>query len=232
MNAYKKFAYYYDEVIAELDYSLWLEFILPYLNKDSEILDLACGSGTLAIMLKLKGYNVEGLDLSEEIIEIAQEKAKINHLDINFYTLDMTNFNLNKKYDVITCFFDSVNFLSSIGEINKLLQNVKKHLKKDGLFIFDLFSKTLFEEYSKNTIIEDYETFKINWHTNKIDSNILKHDILIQEGDLELKEEYYEYYYEIKSLNLEGFKLLKICGDFNDDLKESDERILIVLQAL
>ncbi len=232
MNAYKKFAYYYDEVIAELDYSLWLNFILPYLNKNSLILDLACGSGTLAIMLKLKGYAVEGLDLSEEIIEIAKEKAKINHLDINFYTLNMTSFNLNKKYDVITCFFDSINFLNSTIEVNKLLKNVKKHLKSGGFFIFDLFSKTLFDEYSKNSIKEDYETFKINWQTNKINNNTLKHDILIQEGDLELKEEYYEYYYEIKSLNLEGFKLCKICGDFNDDLEASDERILIVLQAL
>ena len=50
-NAYKMFGYYYDEVMAELDYDLWLEFIEPYLKKGDKVLDLACGTGTLATML-------------------------------------------------------------------------------------------------------------------------------------------------------------------------------------
>ena len=54
MNAYKTFAYYYDEVYQDLDYKLWLDFIEPYLSVSSSILDVACGTGTLAILLKLK----------------------------------------------------------------------------------------------------------------------------------------------------------------------------------
>ena len=140
-NSYKKFGYYYDEVMAELNYDLWLEFIEPYLNKNDSILDLACGSGTFATMCKLKGYNVIGLDLSESIIEIANEKKKINRLDIPFYVADMTNFNLGKKFNVITCFFDSVNFLKDKNQINKMFDCVYKHLENGGYFIFDVFSK-------------------------------------------------------------------------------------------
>ncbi|MDE6585024.1 MAG: class I SAM-dependent methyltransferase, partial [Anaeroplasmataceae bacterium] len=195
MNAYQRFAYYYDDVYEELDYTLWLDFIQPYLNPSSSILDLACGSGTLAILLKLKNYSVEGLDLSESIIEIAKEKAKMNHLHIPFHVGDMTNFNLEKTYDMITCFFDSVNFLKNKEEVQNLLSSVYKHLNPDGLFIFDLFSKTLLEEYKKSIFKKKYPTHSLKWKTKKLDSTTLKHTIFIQEGNLKLEENYFEYYY-------------------------------------
>ena len=77
MNEYKKFAYYYDEVMSSLEYDLWVEFVEPYLKPNDKILDLACGTGTFLTMLKLKGYDTTGLDLSDTIIEIALEKAKL-----------------------------------------------------------------------------------------------------------------------------------------------------------
>ena len=232
MNEYKKISYYFDEVVSSLDYDLWLEFIEPYLKNGDTILDLACGSGTLLTMLKLKGYDCEGLDLSSDIIDIANEKAKINHLRIPYYVEDMTDFNLNKQYDMITCFFDSVNFLKTKEDIDNMFTCVKKHLKKGGLFIFDIFSETMFKEYDNNLIEEDYHTFKIKWLTKKVNSTTLKHDITITEGDVVFNESYYEYYHKLKSLNLDGFKLVKLCGDFNDDLMAEDERILVVLQAI
>ena len=232
MNEYIKFSYYFDEVVSSLDYDLWLEFIEPYLKNGDTILDLACGSGTLLTMLKLKGYDCEGLDLSSDIIDIANEKAKINHLRIPYYVEDMTDFNLNKQYDMITCFFDSVNFLKTKEDIDNMFTCVKKHLKKGGLFIFDIFSETMFKEYDNNLIEEDYHTFKIKWLTKKVNSTTLKHDITITEGDVVFNESYYEYYHKLKSLNLDGFKLVKLCGDFNDDLMAEDERILVVLQAI
>ncbi|MCM1131451.1 MAG: class I SAM-dependent methyltransferase [Roseburia sp.] len=232
MNEYKRFAYYYDDVYEELDYTLWLDFIKPYLNPSSSILDLACGSGTLAILLKLNHYSVEGLDLSESIIEIAKEKAKMNHLQIPFYVDDMATFNLDKAYDVITCFFDSVNFLKTKEDIQNLFSCVHKHLNPNGLFIFDIFSKTLLEEYKKHTYKKKYPTHSIKWKTHKIDSTILKHSILIKESNLKLEENYYEYYYDIKDFAFDGFEVLKISGDFKENLEDEDERILIVLKKV
>lgn len=232
MNEYLQVAYYYDELVANMDYNQWLHFIQPYLTKDTSILDLACGSGTLAILLALQGYQVEGLDLSSDILEIAREKAKINHVNIPFYKADMANFELSKKYDIITCFFDSINFLDSKEKIDHLFSCVLKHLKPNGYFIFDLFSKTMMKEYRFNEMIEKTPTYEIVWRTNKVNSTTLKHSISIQEGDLSFEEEYYEYYYKLKSLNLKKFKLLKIVGDFNGKLSSKDERILVVLQAL
>ena len=228
-NSYKRFAYFYDEVTQELEYDLWLEFVEPYLKKNDKILDLACGTGTFATMLKLKGYDSEGLDLSEEIIEIANEKKKINHLDIPFYVMDMSTFNLNKKYDVITCFFDSVNFLDNKNKIKKMFDQVYRHLNTGGYFIFDIASEYLFNEYDGNEIHKDYETFYIDW-VSKRDNNKLKHNIKIKDVDDVFEENYYEYLYNMKDVLDKRFTVVKISGDFNDDLNINDERILIVLK--
>ena len=231
-NAYKKFGYYYDEVMSELNYDLWLEFVEPYLKKDDKILDLACGTGTFCTMLKLKGYEVEGLDLSDTIIEIAKEKMKINHLNFPLYVMDMTNFHLNKKFNVITCFFDSINFLSSQNELKKLFDTVYSHLEENGLFILDIFSKEMMNEYENNEIHDDYQTFKLDWTTKKTSPTTLMHTITISEDDEEFKEKYYEYYYDIKDLPSKKFKMVKLVGDFNDDLEPKDERILIVYKKI
>ncbi len=228
-NAYKKFAYYYDEVIQETNYDLWVEFVEPYLKKDDKILDLACGTGTFLTMLCLNGYkNVSGLDLSDEIIEIANEKRKINRLNIDFYVEDMMSFKVAEKQDVITCFFDSVNFLKDKNEIKKLFNAVYNALKPNGYFIFDIFSKEMLKEYTDNKYEKDFETFKINWVTKKINSTTLKHEIEINEDGESINESYYEYYHPLNELIDSRFNLEKLSGDFNDDLEDEDERIIIV----
>lgn len=232
MNAYKKFGYYYDEVMSKLNYDLWLEFIEEFLNPNDSVLDLACGTATLCTMLKLKGYDAEGLDLSESILDIAKEKMKVNHLNFPLYHKDMTNFKLNKKYNMITCFFDSVNFLSDIRQVKKLFDCAYAHLQDNGFFIIDIFSKQMMKEYENNSICEDFITFQLDWNTKKTSPTTLKHTIKIYEGDDEFVENYYEYYYDLKELSNSKFKIIKISGDFNDDLEQDDERILIVYQKL
>lgn len=231
MNAYKKFGYYYDEVMAQMEYGLWSEFLEDYLKKDDKILDLACGTGTLLSMLYVDGYeNLYGLDLSETIIEIANEKRKVNRFQIDFSVQDMTSFKYDTKFNVISCFFDSINFLPNLSQVKKMFDTVYRHLEKDGYFVFDIFSKTMLDEYNNNEIVDDYESFKLKWTTEKVNPTKLKHVISITEDDEEIKEIYYEYYYELKDLLDKRFDIIKISGDFNDELMDEDERILVVLK--
>ena len=200
MNAYKKFGYYYDEVMQQMEYGLWSEVVEDYAKKDDKILDLACGTGTLLSILYVDGYeNLYGLDLSETIIEIANEKRKVNRFNIDFSVADMTKFNYDTKFDIITCFFDSINFLSDIKQVKKMFDCVTRNLKQGGYFIFDVFSKAFMNEYIKNEYNDDYTTFKLNWITTKQD-NKLKHEITILEDNENIKEIYFEYYYDIKDL--------------------------------
>lgn len=148
MNSYRNFSYYYDEIMDVIEYNLWYEFLKPYLKENDSILDLACGTGTLPIILAQDGYNVTGLDLSSEAIYVAKEKTKMNHLKINYHVLDMSNFKLNEKFNVITCFFDSINFLNH-NEVKKLLDMVDTHLFTNGYFIFDIFTKSKMKSFNR-----------------------------------------------------------------------------------
>ncbi len=230
MNEYKYFSYYYDDVVAKVKYKDWLDFIRPYLTPNSSILDLACGSGTLAILLKLNGYDVEGLDLSESILEIAKEKTKMHHLVIPYHLANMTSFNLNKKYDVITCFFDSINFLKNETEIDELFASVYQHLNPNGLFIFDVFSKRMLKHYKHHKFTLKAPTHQLIWKTKTKKPNLLIHEIKIKESDETFLETYKEYYHDMSLFSSHQFSLEKLSGDFKDTLDKKDERILFVMK--
>lgn len=228
----QKFDYYYDEIMSEMDYTLWIELTKKYLQKKGFHLDIACGTGTLSLALKQLGYQSEGLDISKLMLETAKLKAQINHKIIPYYHQDMTSFNLEKKYQVITCYFDSINHLNSLDLIKKTFNQVEKHLEKEGYFIFDVFSKTLFDSYENNYISEDFGDFSYTWKTNKKDKNTLCHKIIFNEYTETTEEIFEETYYDYKQLLDPRFKVVEILGDFTEEVNNETERILIVLQKL
>lgn len=226
MNKYKNFSHYYDEIMTQIDYKDWLDFTNKYLKKDDIILDLACGSGTLINMLKNKGYNVEGLDYSEEMINIARNKNP----NIVFYNKDMTSFHIDKKYNVITCFFDSLNHLNTFDEIKKTFNCVYNHLNEKGLFIFDIFS---FYAYlnSKGITKKEFKDFSYEWKITLKKPNILKHNLKIKDTNSIVEENYNEYYYPLeKFINDKRFKTLEISGDFLDFYDSISGRLIVVLE--
>ena len=213
-----------------IDYHDWLNYTKKYVSKDKTILDLACGSGTLAILLSVEGYRVDGLDLSSEMISLANDKFKAYHILNNLYVKDMSSFNLPNKYDVITCYFDSVNHLPTLNDVKNMMSCVYDALNSDGLFLFDLFSKSKYEAMDNTDISEEFDDFSYNWKINLKAPNILTHNITIN-GETNIHEIYNEYYYDINDfIDLNKFEILNISGDFNDDLMPEDERILVVLK--
>ncbi len=112
-----------------------VDFLIDTLNlsKKDTILDLACGHGRHTIELKKRGFNVDGLDFSDYLVKMAKQQARRENLQMNFYRQDIHNINLNKKYDKIFLFFSEF----GLFDADKVLKNVKKILKKKGLFILD-----------------------------------------------------------------------------------------------
>lgn len=227
MNAYKNFGYYFDDITSEIDYNDWLEFSKKYIKREDKILDVACGSGTFLLLLSLLGYNVDGLDLSESMINIAKEKAKMNHIYPNLYIMDMTNINIDKKYNVITCFFDSVNHLESINQVRSFVKSVYNHLEDDGIFLFDVFSYYAFKNANNNTK-EKAITCEYEWNTRVISDNELVHNITIKDNDSVYNEEYHEYYYDIDEIVKDYFDISYISGDFLDIYDSESGRLLVV----
>ena len=227
-NEYKSFSYYYDEIMEVIEYDGWVDLTKKYLTPTSKVLDLACGSGTLAISLANNGYNVRGLDLSPEIIGVAKEKAIMNHAEVKFDVKDMTNFSYEEKFDVITCYFDSVNFLNK-DEVVKMMNCVYDNLVDGGYFIFDLFTLSKMKAFSNLTIKDSLAFAKYKWKMN-VKNNVLYHKITIDDTKTKIVEKYHEYYHEVNEIIDPRFKVISITSDFKETFSEEDERILVVLQ--
>lgn len=144
-----------------IDYHDWLNYTKKYVSKDKTILDLACGSGTLAILLSVEGYRVDGLDLSSEMISLANDKFKAYHILNNLYVKDMSSFNLPNKYDIITCYFDSVNHLPSLNDVKNMMSCVYDALNSDGLFFLTSFRNQNMKQWTTLILVKNSMTFPI-----------------------------------------------------------------------
>ncbi|UCD17638.1 MAG: class I SAM-dependent methyltransferase [Candidatus Zixiibacteriota bacterium] len=114
--------------------------------RQARILDLACGTGNLAIMLADKGHIVHGIDNSSEMIEIARHKA-VGMPNVKFELRDMRRFESADRFDLVTCAFDSINYIRETSDLKHMLTRVAKTLQKDGLFAFDSNTERLYARY-------------------------------------------------------------------------------------
>ena len=108
-------------------------------HKATAILDIACGTGRHAIGLKRKGYEVEGIDVSSDMIKYAQRKTKDQELSIDFTIGDMRYFRLKRKFDAAIIFFTSFAYLDTNDDVIGALENINRHLKANGILIIETF---------------------------------------------------------------------------------------------
>ena len=100
--------------------------------KINHLLDVACGTGQHITHLK-SHFQVEGLDLDDELLSVARER----HPDITFHKGDMTSFGLNNTYDVMTCLFSSIGYVRTLENLNQAVATMAHHLKPGGLLIIE-----------------------------------------------------------------------------------------------
>jgi ubiquinone/menaquinone biosynthesis C-methylase UbiE len=137
---------YYDTLMSFINYSAWVLYIerILELNKVEEktILDLACGTGVCIRLWLEKGYKVIGLDNSLSMLKVCQEKISPMSVlignDIQLINGDMRNFPLTEKIPIITCLYDSLNYLLTEEDILDCFKNAYDVLTDDGIFIFDM----------------------------------------------------------------------------------------------
>ncbi len=230
MNDYRDFGYYYDDIMQELDYMDWVKYTKQFVSKKSKILDLACGSLTFAILMKMDGYDISGLDLSDTMLEVGRQKAMMNHLLIPLYHMDMTNFKINEKYDVITCYFDSFNHLPTEEMVLNSLKCCYDHLVEGGILLLDIFSFKAYQNSVKDDIVSslscDYE-----WKIDLKEPNILHHHLDIKGDDENISEDYFEYYYPLQLFTENPlFQAIQISGDFENYCDKDALRILLALK--
>jgi SAM-dependent methyltransferase len=114
----------------------------------SSALDIACGTGVLAAALAKEGYTVIGVDLSSQMLEVAHN----SYPELEFLLADMRTFDLQKKFDLVTCSFDSLNYLLTEEDLRLAFGRVAEHLLTGGNFLFDLNTAKLYEDKQHGTI--------------------------------------------------------------------------------
>lgn len=136
MTNYDNFAPFYDSAMGDrLDEAAHIEsWIKQYVPQASTLLELACGTGTFLSYFSKRGYNVTGLDTSEQMLDTARTKLPKSTL----IKQDMASFSLPKKFDVIICLFDSINHLTDYKDWQQVFSRVRTHLNPQGIFIFDI----------------------------------------------------------------------------------------------
>ncbi|MCR4789035.1 MAG: class I SAM-dependent methyltransferase [Lachnospiraceae bacterium] len=187
MDSYTGFAYLYDTFMEDVPYDKWADLLSCLIGAYGEniktVLDLGCGTGSMTLRLCDMGYEVTGVDNSEDMLAVATDKAYEVGKDILFINQDMRTLELLEKQDCIISVCDCINYLVLDEDIISAFEHIKECLKKDGLFIFDINTVYKYENVIGNTTIsEDREEGSFIWtnyystedHINEYDVTFFK----------------------------------------------------------
>ncbi|MFT8322374.1 MAG: class I SAM-dependent methyltransferase [Bacillus sp. (in: firmicutes)] len=239
---YGKFAYLYDKLMSDVPYDKWVQLVLQahqdFQPSGKKLLDLACGTGELSIKFSEAGFQVAGVDLSEDMLSVAQGKTDDAGQSIFYLEQDMSALEGLPLFDIIGIFCDSLNYLETEEEILATFAGVHRYLEDDGLFVFDIHSV-----YKMNTLFNN-QTYALNdddlsliWQCYEGEyADSVEHELTFFE--LDPATEKYNRYDEVHFqrtfsidqyknwLSESGFTILKIAADFDkEEVKEKAERI-------
>lgn len=161
----------------------WADYVIELieennLKRGSKILDCGCGTGDIGIELAKKGFRVDSIDISSEMLIVAKEKSHNLGLSINYTLQDMRTFKSHHLYDAIICINDGVNYLTNLEDVKAFFSHVHNKLEKDGLFIFDVSSRNKLKNMNNEFFTEETEELSYIW-SNEYDekTNCLKMDL-------------------------------------------------------
>ena len=135
MATYETFAAVYDAVMDDSLYDLWTDFSLRHLPKSKDrkkLLELACGTGIQSVRFSQAGFNVTGLDLSADMLKIAEKRAASAKQKIDFIEGNMLDLSQADTYDFVTCYSDSICYMQDEVEVGDVFKEVYNALKEDG----------------------------------------------------------------------------------------------------
>lgn len=230
----------YDKFYAEKNYNEECNFLESLINKHSSvktILDLGCGTGGHLIPLLQRGYIVDGLDISKEMLNFAQERLDKNNLTTSLFCSDIRDFQCNKKYDAVFSSFAVLSYMISNDDLLNVFKSVRTHLNNKGTFIFDCWfgpavlknrpsTRTKhIEDGNKSITRTSMPTLQLLNHTVSTVFKILvvqNKTIIHEEEETHLNRFFFtkelEYF-----LNVVGFTTVKFCPFLKVDATLSED---------
>lgn len=244
MDAYTGFAQVYDEFMDNIDYDAWCRYLVELLREykieDGIVLDIGCGTGNVTQFLSKSGYDMIGIDNSQEMLNIAMEKRG-DDKNILYLLQDMREFELYGTVAAVVSICDSINYITDKEDLLQVFRLVNNYLDPGGIFIFDLKTKSNFEKIGESVIAEDRETCSFIWdnYFDKKD-NINEYQLSVfVRGDDGRYDKYIEDHYqrayslnEIKQLISDaGLEFVTAYNAFTkEEANETNDRIYVIAQ--
>ncbi len=144
MGPYEAFASVYDKFMDDVPYDKWCEYIKKIFKRYDKptasglVADLGCGTGNMTLRLSKEGFEMIGIDISEQMLAVARQKAEKEKQNILFLNQDMTEFELYGTVDAIVSVCDCINYITEGEELEKVFALVQNYLEPNGLFVFDI----------------------------------------------------------------------------------------------
>lgn len=149
LDSFTKVAEFYDELMKPVPYRMWVSYYLLLLSmqgiKPKTMLDMCCGTGTMTELMFREGFEVDGFDLSADMIDVARKKAARKKMPLRYEVQDAANLDMQKTYDACFSFFDSFNNIIDPAQFRQALESAYRHLRPGGSFIFDLNTAFAFQ---------------------------------------------------------------------------------------
>ena len=245
MDSYTGFAKVYDLFMEDVPYKEWSRWIAEMLRahgiEDGLVLDLACGTGVMTELLAEAGYDMIGIDQSEEMLERALDRKEQSGHDILYLCQDMREFELYGTVRAIVSVCDSMNYvLEEEAFLEILTAAAENYLDYGGLFIFDFNTEYKYQMLlGEQTIAENREEGSFIWENSydeeeKINEYELTLFIREDSGYYRKYEEvHYQRAYPLDTVKelvaRSGLKLLQVCDAYTGEpVREDSERICVV----
>ena len=228
MESYEFLAGCYDQLTADVRYRAWADYLERHFARSAipirTVLDLACGTGSLTRILAERGYEMIGVDQSEEMLAQAAEKCR----DVAgerpiFLHQSMEKLDLYGTVDACVCCLDSVNYVTRPAALRRAFQRVHLFLMPGGLFLFDVNTPEKFRKMDGQVFLDETEDAYCVWRAEFSEKRrICTYGMDIfrrREGDLweRGQEVHREYAYELGELasflRQAGFRRIRVCGD-------------------
>lgn len=234
--SYSRFASVYDALMQDAPYDEWNDF-LQREAKPGTLVDIGCGTGELSIRFAHAGFQVTGVDLSDDMLAIAREKADEHNLSIPLFQQDMRELDGLGLFQTAVIFCDSLNYLKTEEDVKKTFQAVYAHLEKGGLLLFDVHSLYKINHvFQEQTFADAAEDISFIWNAFPGEySNSIEHELtFFVQTERGLYDRFDEVHYQRtftpeqyqQWLSEAGFHVKSITADFtNEGPEKTSERI-------
>ena len=243
MNAYRSLAEIYDEFMEDVPYEKWSEQIIKWLQEyhvnNGLLLELGCGTGTMTEALTCANYDMIGIDSSEDMLAVAQNKKDKSDSHILYLQQDMRDIELHGNVRAVVSTCDVVNYILEPEELCQVFERVNQYLEPGGIFLFDFNTEYKYREIMGQQIFaEDRDIASYVWDNDyDEESRINEYQLTLFVKESDLYRKYQEVHYQRgytleemkKLLEHAGMEFVQAYDDYTDkEVRQTSERICII----